>query len=71
MFPKPIGGWECVRIVLCSAERVYVQLVGVEKRCPQTLHSSEPIPIFFSIWTLTDPSWLQKRQLKTTGKGSF
>lgn len=48
-----------------------LQFVDVWKRWPQTLHSRLPKPDFFSILTLTDFSWLQKRQLKTVGRGSF
>jgi len=38
---------------------------------PQTRHSSWPTPAFLSSLTVTDFSWLQNRQVKVVGKGSF
>lgn len=38
---------------------------------PQTLQSRVPTPAFLSSFTVTDFSWLQKRHVKTLGRGSF
>lgn len=38
---------------------------------PQILQSREPTPAFLSTLTETAFSWLQKRQVKTEGRGSF
>jgi hypothetical protein len=43
----------------------------VWKVWPQTLHWRLPTPLFFSIETLTDFSWLQKRHWKVVGSFSF
>jgi hypothetical protein len=61
--------------ILCvepgSGTGVTVQLIVHWKRCPHTLHSSEPTPPFLSILTVTEFSWLQNRQVNTVGRGSF
>jgi hypothetical protein len=43
----------------------------VWKVWPQTLHCRLPTPVFFSMETETDFSWLQKRHWKVVGSFSF
>lgn len=48
----------------------YVQFMAHWKVCPHTVQSSWPTPPFLSSWTVTDSSWLQKRQVNFLGRGS-
>lgn len=47
------------------------QLMGLWKCWAQILHESEPMPAFLSSLHVTEPSWLQNRQLNVTDKGSL
>lgn len=48
-----------------------LQLMPVWNCCPQILQERSPTPAFLSNFTVTESSWLQKRQGKLVGRGSF
>ena len=45
--------------------------MGLWKRWAQILHVSSPMPAFFSSLHVTEPSWLQNRQLNVVDRGSL
>lgn len=75
--PQQTGLLYCVRmsgreiggVVQCGGE--CLQLMPHWNFWPQTLQSRVPTPAFLSSFTVTDFSWLQKRHVKTLGRGSF
>jgi hypothetical protein len=56
-----------VRLLASERRRGCVQFTGDWKVCPQTWQAREPTPAFLSILTVTERSWLQKRQEKMMG----
>lgn len=57
--------------ILDSAPGQNPQFIPHWNFCAQILHSSVPTPAFLSNLTETDFSWLQNRQVKMDGRGSF
>lgn len=62
------GQHDCAEPLICKKMRI--QFVLVWKLWPHDLQLKLPTPIFLSILTLTDVSWLQKTHLKEVASAS-